>query len=256
MYASWWIAGALMVGFALVRRSTILTHTNGDPVAVPMAMVFLTLPLVSLAAHLGTSHWVYMCTFRGPDLAPPLLGLATICIAVRSTKRDLRVLALLLIAAAIWVSTAPNPALVFDIGNTRVRPIMLTIAGAYGAFVYCFFLHRAVQMLATGVLAGVLYVVSPPLATIEAQLIRAWRWIVEAISTRMPRTQGEWGVVSAIGAFVLLALGAAVSLYKRPGDGGDNAASTPQSDPPGSSPSDRVIHTVPDVPSVVLRAQG
>ena len=57
----------------------------------------------------------------------------------------------------------------------------------------------------------------PDVATIEGNSLHAAHTTSSWLRRTIPRTIGEWGVVSVATSFVLLGVGAAISFLKRPG---------------------------------------
>ena len=68
----------------------------------------------------------------------------------------------------------------------------------------------------------------PSWATVQSSGERAYRWSADQMGRILPRSRAAWGVMALVGAFVMLAIGAALSL--RPsadGEGDDDKPTDP-----------------------------
>ena len=97
---------------------------------------------------------------------------------------------------------------------TLEGPLRLTLLGAAMTYVDGFILHRHAYFL----VASVLCLSGSGLGTSvrdmnrnTADFVKYW---FESIFKLAPKTAAQWGVVSVVGAFVLLAMGAGLSLLK------------------------------------------
>ena len=228
MYAAWWALAGLLAAYALMTRWTPRHAFGGTRAGVRergLGHVFMGLMLASLAAHFGTSHWIYSCPFQAPDVSPVLLGLAVLTASVGASiwanHRDLKVLSALLPIAAVLTAQAPSPRLATAMQSVGIATAQLTAVVAYLVLVYAFALRRFFRFAGFGVAAAALYVFGPTWATVQqwAQTVgdliaRGGRWLAAALDRVTPRTQGAWGTIALAGAFVMLAIGAAINLLR------------------------------------------
>jgi hypothetical protein len=222
-YAAWWVVGLLPAVYEVMAR---LPWGNRIQSVSPAAQAaptiwYLALPYASLVVHLGILHFVYNTTFYGAHAAPMLLGLALIASRVParvfSGPKDLLTIRLLLPAAAILVSLNNPSALHFSLWEGMVvTPRILSIAGAYLAYVYCFMLPWAVPMLGAGALLGLLHIFGPSASDAASWASRGFSWLRQGLMWLIPQTIRAWGIVGVVAAFVFLAIGGWISLKKRP----------------------------------------
>ena len=185
------------------------------------AAVFVTLPLISLIAHVGILHYVYDVDYFGAMAAPALLGLAIILKRATSpsldTRRQLAVLRALLPAAAVMVSLNNPHLLTFSlhpISSIVVTPTLLTAAAAYLTYVYSFLMPMAPWFIGGGVLFALNYLFGPSVDTVQRVSWNGWNRLLAATDWMVPKTLTQWGVVSVLASFFFLILGAAISLAR------------------------------------------
>ena len=235
MYAAWWGLAGLHAAYALITRWAPQHAFGGTRAGVRergLGHVFVSLMLVSLAAHFGTSHWIYSCPFQAPDVSPVLIGLAVLTASVGGSlfanHRDLKVLSALLPIAAVLTAQAPSPRLTAAMQSVGITTVQLTLVAAYLALVYAFALRRFVRFAAIGVAAAAVYVFGPTWATVQQwasvagdAITRAGQWLAAATDRVTPRSQGAWGTIALAAAFVMLAIGAAINLLRPKPDAPD-----------------------------------
>jgi hypothetical protein len=217
-YAIWWIVGLLPIieEITLIARgSAHVSHLSGT------AALFVSLPLISLIAHVGILHYVYGAEYFGAMAAPLLLGLAILLKRATAssigTRQQLLAVRVLLPLAAVIVSLNNPHVLMFSlhpISSITVTPTHLATAGAYLTYIYCFLMPLAGWFLAIGGLLATAFFFGPSFDTIEQVIWRCWTWIVDFTNWIIPKTLTAWGIVSVLASFFFLLLGAAVSLAK------------------------------------------
>ena len=232
LYAAWWAASGLAAMYGVLMRHHALLAPL-DAGTRKLVHVLLVLPLVSLAAHLGTSHWVYESPFTAPNAAPVLLAWAVLLTAVHPRQlmgSDVRHVVGMLVVAAVLTTFSPGSRpLTMNWLDVSVTPTMVTLAAAYVTGVYCLFLRRAHVLLPAGAAAAGVWAFGPsPAAVAEwakgtwafttTRASMAWDDAIDFVRRLVPQTQAAWGVVSLVGAFLLLGVGALVSLTKRPAE--------------------------------------
>ena len=243
LYVCWWLIAGLMAAAAIVTRFGPVDVSNKPyaKAARGIANTFLVLPLASLIAHLGTTHWVFAVPFHAIDLSPSLLGLAmlltSIPVVVAAKRAEQRMVSGLLILAAVLCALNPGFRINSIIGSLAVSSTALTVIAAYLVAVYCFVIRYAFVAIPAGVAAGLAYLFGPTLATISetSSLVGNWAW--ERLVALVPKTQRQWGAVALVGSFVLLIVGAWVSLFR------GTPPETPVNLPP-STPSDAPVDQI------------
>ena len=221
MYTAWWLFGAIVVGYALmakiVRPSAFRGQRAGSRGGV-MGHVILTMMLLSLAGHLGTSHWIYSCPFQAPDVSPALLALAVLIAGFRGpqfTRRgDASVLCMMLPLAAIISAAHPSRPLEVALETLRLSPLMLSAGFAYITWVGIFAPRHFVRFVGLALVGVAAYLFGPTWASIQRWAELLYHAIGDVFDRLTPHTQGAWGTLALIGAFLLLAIGAAVSLFR------------------------------------------
>ena len=224
IYAGWWLAGVLPVAYAMTVGSfdVFRRQLNGNPAPVGtiVARAMIVLPMLSLLAHLCLANWVYKATFHPLNVAPLLLGLAVLIGHADSQVATLAArmrLQLVLPFVAVALSAIRFPAeMIFPIGGTDFSPLRMALG--VGAIVYLdgLLLHRhfhfAVGAAAFLAAAGM----GPNVASINDNSVQMARSGGEGLRRLIPSTLRQWGIVSIGASFVLLALGALISLMRRP----------------------------------------
>jgi hypothetical protein len=223
-YGLWWVIGLLPAVYELLARIDPrgrVMSVSPNAQAAPIT-AYLALPYISLLAHVGVLHWVYMVDFFGAHAGPILLGLTLVLDRFSPSKviprKDLLTLRLLLPAAAVLVSMN-NP---FTFGPAWSYPRIelttfnLAVAGAFFVDLYCFLMPYARVVLATGAVAALLYVFGPTETQVSNGLSRSWDFSVNVTDALAPKTLADWGVIGLVAAFGFLAIGFWISLRKQP----------------------------------------
>lgn len=212
VYAGWWIAGLLpAVGMAMrslpSRRFAVPSPEMG------LIRLFIILPYISLLVHLYSGGWVYSVPFRAAYVAPVLLGLAFAAPAI--SRRPRVGVQLALAALALYFVTDYSPTLILQWRGLTLTPMSLTVAGAAAVSIYAVWLSR-------NLLAGVFVLACAMLTLIYQNLALIWAGLAtsaEWIWSLMPRTVGQWGIVSVAASFVLLGVGLWISSRRRAPEG-------------------------------------
>jgi hypothetical protein len=236
IYAGWWIAGLMPFAYVLLVRNFSPFHrrrrltagrgaagasavqsASGAPEAAILRFL-LVLPMLSIIAHLSLAHWVYKAEFHPLDLSPLLLG-----IAFGIGRADQFVapigwrmrMQLLLPLLAIVLSAIHFPReMIFDFVGITFSPLRVALGAAALVWLDALWMHRRVVYAVAGlsaVSAMLLGYSRDTLSQNSAQLASASG---SSLTRLIPQTLGQWGLVSIVAAFVLLALGALLSLHK------------------------------------------
>ena len=218
IYAAWWAAGFVPVLYVLLVRMRVL---DGLPRRV--AKVFVALPFVSLLGHLCMSSWVHDVAFHASNLSPLLLGLAvwvgrydwhvsTLAWRMRM-HLALPFVAVALSAMAFRGKMPPAP-MAWDVLGLPITPLRLALLAASVVYADGWLLHRhAYFAIASGLCfcgAGL----GPSVRGMGNNTGDFVRFMFRKLGDLIPTRASQWGVISVVGAFVLLAMGAAVSLLK------------------------------------------
>jgi hypothetical protein len=224
IYCGWWLAGALPVAYTMTVGSVEPFRRRFDATPagreVFLARLLLVLPMVSLLAHLCLASWVYKVTFYPLNLAPMLLGFAVLCghadrhVVTLAMRLRLH-LALPLIAIGLSAIRVPQE-MVFPVGPALMSPLRLTLMVATLVYLDGWWLHRHLLFAAASATTVLLAGFGHTVGTINGNSMKLAKTSGDAFERLVPKTLPEWGVVSIVMAFLLLAVGAALSLTKRP----------------------------------------
>jgi hypothetical protein len=223
-YGLWWVIGLLPAVYELLTRIDPrgrVMSVSPNAQAAPIT-AYLALPYISLLAHVGVLHWVYIVDFFGAHAGPILLGLTLVLDRFSPNKlvprKDLLTLRLLLPAAAVLVSMN-NP---FTFGPAWAYPrfelttFNLAVAGAFLVYLYCFLLPYARIVLVAGAMAALWYAFGPTIGQVANGAQRGWDYGVDVTDKLAPKTLADWGVIGLVASFTFLAIGFWISLRKQP----------------------------------------
>lgn len=223
LYAIWWGVGALIALHAIEPMHRPQASGGSDALRMlgqVLRHALLSVPLIAVIAHVAAGHFIYERALTAPMLAPPLLGLGVYVIhqlPAGASRRGRRQMVTLLGIAAVYMSTFNAPALMHEFTWPMTwtgSPMRLTLLAA--ALVW---LHVGWSMRDwwVGMLAGV-----APLIALLGHTPRAVMDRIDSMAQAMrewaPNSLMDWGIVGVIAAFVLLCIGAAVSLRRKPAD--------------------------------------
>lgn len=217
----WCGVGAVVAGYALPMHWVKQTFSTGDDHHKVQEFVvggLIALPLLSVVAHASALLWVYENAFELSMLSPVLLGLAAIILrqherlggAPASAKA-----AAIVVACAIVPCLLPVDELTFEPSTSSwfgfsplrgvllISPILLGWAwwikgrGLFGA---------AVTLLP---------LVACALGHTPAAMLNHARWIIDATTRWLPRSQLQWGTLAITASFACLFVGALISWRRR-----------------------------------------
>jgi hypothetical protein len=230
IYASWWAIGLLPVLATLllgdrpwfndVQRENYLRNRR-------LIFMLMVLPVVSLLAHACTSNWIYKVRWYPANVSPLLLGLA---VAIGASDFHVRTLAsrmrwhfVLPIMAIVLAINFPS-ALLIKHGTFGLSPLRITLLAAMLVYGHGFVLYRHALFAWAACLcfgwAGIGMSIDEMLSNVSLASKKTY----SASQKLWPRTMTHWGIISVSMSFVLLAIGALVSLRKKPQevDAGEN----------------------------------
>ena len=217
LYGAWWLAGGMLALAAVLLRKPGDRRTDSPMSALP-GRLYLALPFVSLLVHLCGPNRVYAIEFHPANLAPVLLGLAVLLTRWRGqfSRRFIAGSQAMLAGLAVIISTPFPPELLLQVGSHVISPLRLTLTASAGvlaiAFVHSWQLLAA-QMAAVALMAAALG--NSP-AAMRQNSVAMGKAILAYLKRLIPETQMQWGIVAVITSFVMLGLGAMVSLRKHP----------------------------------------
>jgi hypothetical protein len=218
IYGIWWLVALLIIaGAFIVRRGR---PTRPSPMAALPWRLYVLLPLISLLVHLCGENRVYWVHFHPANLAPVLL--ATVLAMNQSRLRWHPMVlhaSLGLVVLSVLISITPDvyqPELRHIVLGTIITPLRVALLGSAGITAFLAVVH--VSIIASVATAGCLTLAmlgSDP-TDVYFHLVRLARMLINSIRRLIPEGAAQWGVVAISGAFVLLAIGAVVSLKVPP----------------------------------------
>ncbi|XAL99945.1 hypothetical protein OT109_00890 [Phycisphaeraceae bacterium D3-23] len=178
------------------------------------------LPALSAIAHAGVGPWVYGTGYLAAYVSPVLLGLAVVIgrqLVLMGSRRVASGSALVLVSAGV-AAALPSPEMLVGLidgpVDVYVSPLRGALLAAAGIVFWLALRDRKVLLFGAACAAAGLAVLGH---TVQAMLHRLVRWLDAALVLVLdiiPRSQFEWGVLGVTCAFLLLALGAAASLWR------------------------------------------
>ena len=217
LYGAWWMAGGMLVLAATALRSPTDKNADSAMAALP-GRLYMLLPFVSLLVHLCGANRVYALHFHLANVAPVLLGLAVLLTRWRGElgHNVLMRSQMLLAGLAVLISVPFPPELMVHIGSHDLSPLRLTLSASAGVLAISFF--HSWQLIAAQMAAAALMVAAlgnSPGAMRQNSLAMA-KATLAFLKRLIPETQMQWGIVAVVISFVMLGLGAMVSLRKHP----------------------------------------
>lgn len=219
IYAAWY-AFPLMAILGVFLRAQLRdrwgTFTTAQAI---VARAFITMPAISLLAHLVLANWIYEVPFHVVNIAPFFLGGALLYGHWTNTLETRTARASAQFWACVWAIVFSLPVtreLTFDaphgwtVAPLRIVMFCVTLIAIDGW--WC--LRRARFIMLAVVCAGGCGMGSSVSEMIET-CTDGLRAIVRFIRRFIPDGQGSWGAISVAASFVLLLFGAIVSLIGR-----------------------------------------
>ena len=218
-YGVWWLVGLLPllhVGMADEFRARALRADWLQPIERNFRIAFMVLPSISAVWHAASMHWVYGAPFHASYWTPIVLGLGVSLslLGVRWFPRlsCMRVRWLTPIVALLW-SINPPQELILKVPlettpDLLVSPLRIALLAAALVYFLSFWSERWRPFFLSGIASLLLAGAGHSISSIMATVARATNLLV-------PKTPVEACVMSIIGAFVFLLLGAAVSLFEQ-----------------------------------------
>jgi hypothetical protein len=217
-YLAWWFVGMMPAVYEFLRKCL---EPENSAAASRMVFVYLVLPWLSLAAHLGILHYVYDVPFYGAMAAPALLALAMVLsYGVPEgvmPRKDIGTLRVLLPLAAVVVSISSPAQLTLILGRSHVffiTTLQVALVMAYLEFMYSFLRSYWIFTTLAGIVAVLVDVYGPTMDQMSNFSSHYWSRVAEIVSALTPTTPTAWGTIFVALAFIFLVLGAVVSLRR------------------------------------------
>jgi len=207
---AWWIAGALAAAFAIVPRGFRIGSMSHVPVRL-----YMLIPFVSLLVHLCGANRVYAMDFHPANVTPVLLGLAVALGTITNISRMIVAKAqMALIVLAGVLSLNASGALTFTFAGVPLSPMRLTLLAAAAVAIWCFLRHRRWAFAWVAGTSALISAMGHSPQSVRETLHTMDEFIVKIANAMIPTTPMGWGVMAIIASFVLLGVGAVVSLRK------------------------------------------
>ena len=221
LYGAWWLAGAMLVLATLCLRKPSewrMASALAPSLSELPGRLYLFLPFISLLVHLCGANRVYAITFNPANIAPLLLGIAVLLSRWQTGFRRSFIpgLQAMLAGIAVLISLPAVPQLYLHIGSHWISPLRLSLAGSAGVLIFAFFQSwqlMAAQIAACALMAAALG--NSP-AEIQRNSLELAKMLVVQFKRLIPETQMQWGIIAVITSFIMLGIGALVSLRKHP----------------------------------------
>ena len=168
---------------------------------------------------------MYKVPFHPSNLTPMLLGLAVwvgrydwhvSTLAWRMRMQLALPFAAVALSAISLAGKMPESPLAFEILGIWFTPLRLALLGASAVYLDGWFIHRHAYFA----VGSAVYLAGAGLGSSVREMsnntVDFTNYWLDAIRGMVPTTSSQWGVLSVIGAFVLLAMGAALSLLREP----------------------------------------
>lgn len=208
--AAWWLAGALLAAWAFVPTPLRMGRLAGVPVRL-----YMLIPFVSLLVHLCGANRVYAMTFHPANVTPIILGLAVALAGMpRISRAAVAKLQLAMILLAALVSLKASPELTFTFAGVALSPMRLTFLAAAGIALWICLRHRRLIFASLAATCATTSAMGHSLHTVRQTIEQIAHAMVRAANAMIPTTAMGWGIAAIIASFVLLIVGAMVSLRK------------------------------------------
>jgi hypothetical protein len=216
VYSGWWMAGVLITAQAVLARSA----RPGRGVVVPPAWetmlrrAWSVAPHASLAVHLAAGGWLYDVPFALCDLGPILIALGA-ALVLLDARRISPAWRLRLPAAGVILSLVyPSELVVVSAGGAVLSPLRVALLAAGLVYLLGYRLHRSPAFAWAAALCMTAAGAGDSPRAMAATVAGGWRIALAWPRRIVPRTAEQWGVAAVASAFVLLGLGALLSLVK------------------------------------------
>jgi hypothetical protein len=245
----WWGVLGLWALHDVVRYH-LGQRVMATPGATPQ-LLLIAIPFISIVSHLGILHYVYDRPFTSAMAAPVLLLIALFIARVprRQSGDEPGILGLIqlgMVVAAAIVTLRARTELLATL--PLVGELTHTHLGLLATYLMCAWLYVPAYFLHASVIGGVsaaAYQFGPSAQQLSEFASMIWRWLaaVESklsqfmssaassiwafIRVVIPSTASGWGSIAVAGSFVLLAVGARITLRKEHGPSAGDSTRVP-----------------------------
>jgi len=219
LYGGWWLVGAL-VGLQALNRAGVASHQGKQP---GLGRVFIAavaiVPVVSIIVHLAIAHYVYARTFYFFECMPLVLGTTVCCFCRLQKELDVVVRRKMIIVMGVVVVLGsiivPSHFLVSQ-SWISVSPLRIMLVAVSMLYAVAWWRCGGWGLLVSGVLASCTALLGHTLEAMGHVLGWVWEVLGDGVKLITPNSAIQWGVITVISAFVMLGIGVAASLLKRP----------------------------------------
>lgn len=224
VYAAWWLAGAMPVVYTMTVGSVDLFRKRPDGLAtrtdVIVSRVLIVLPMLSMIAHLCLANWIYKVMFHPANLAPMLLGFAVLAGHADdqfNTRAARMRWALVLPFVAVALSAIKFPReLIFPITpGIDASPLRTALIVASVVYLEGLWNFRQAWFAVGSSACLAMATLGHSVGTINDNSIRMAKDGASVFDKLIPKTLAGWGMYSIGLSFVLLAIGALISLNRK-----------------------------------------
>ena len=218
IYTVWWMVAMLIAAGAFLVKH----HRDNDqsPMAALPWRLYILMPLISLLIHLSSENRVYWVHFQIANIAPVLLAIVVVLSRSRLRwHRHVLQWSLGLAAFSIFISIIPTN-YQHDLSSRMlglaISPLRLILIGS--SLLTMWLAIRRRSLIAAHGSAGCLALagMGTSVESIDLQALRMVRWMLSTLRRLIPETITQWGIVAIAAAFLLLGIGAIVSLKAAP----------------------------------------
>jgi hypothetical protein len=218
IYGLWWTVGAMIAAGAFLVNQHAANASS--PMAALPGRLYVALPLVSLLVHLCSENRVYWVHFHYANTAPVLLGFAVVLFesAGLAHRRVLRA-AIGLTVASILLSIVPmgyQHELTASLLGLAISPLRGILIGSSLVTLWMAIHERSLLVSTSSASCMALACMGTNMAEIDLRALTLLRWMVTTLRKLIPDGPAQWGLLAIVSAFVLLGVGAVVSLKAAP----------------------------------------
>jgi hypothetical protein len=217
LYGAWWLVGGMLVAASVLIRRPAESSIDSPMAALP-GRLYMLVPFISLVVHLCGANRVYALVFHPANVAPVLLGAAVVLSRWRAphNRQFLATMQMSLAALAVLISVSFPMELMVHAGSHVISPLRLSLLGAFGVLIMTFIQTGQLivaQIALTVALAAALG--NTPIA-MQLHFVAMMKALYASGRRLVPETQMQWGIIAVVSSFVMLGVGAVVSLRKHP----------------------------------------
>jgi hypothetical protein len=207
IFSVWWLVGAMPLLLLLMR----------DHLVHGAVRIFVIATMLSVLVHLRLTNWVYHVDWEWSNIGPLLIGCAAGVASVRLLPLQARFaiqLVLPIIAIALSLDVGSN--MMFNIASIPFSPLRTMLLCSAMVYLYAAILSGNVLFIVGVVVAMVFGLLGAMPGAMWKHGLDLIEMIEDLLERLVPKTKTQWGVTALSASFVLLVIGAGVSMLKRP----------------------------------------